>query len=327
VSGSDARRTLYSGWLRTTAIVVVALLVVSALVVGTAHASQNSLPGDTLYPAKTVTEQVRRLLTTDDMSRVELELAFAGVRLQEIEALANKAPDRLSIAVDGYEKNTTTAIAMVEQLSGDAGSARALERVALAVSDHLLVLDRIEDSAPETGRESIKRAKEIAMREHVRALQSLAGENPVRAAEINIDTMQGRLSRASAQADRGAFVQVEEALRQFEQLRRFGGEISERAKGLGFGATAIDELNARATSAQLEVLGAIYGKTSGETKGVVEEAMRVSGGGHGQAVKGPKGEGALEDVPEDPTAAEDMPEEVEERTTQPEPKGSGNGRR
>ena len=56
-------------------------------------------------------------------------------------------------------------------------------------------------------------------------------------------------------------------MRQFEELRRFGEEIPQVAKGLGYGATDVDELNARATSIQLEVLGTIYGKVSEETKG------------------------------------------------------------
>ena len=324
---SGARQAWYAGWLKTVAIVVAILLVVSALGTGTAYASQDSLPGDTLYPVKTGTEQVRRLLTTGDVSRVQLELTFAGVRLREIEALANKAPDRLFVAINGYEKSTALAITTADQIRANARSASALERVALTISNHLSVLDRIEDGAPETAVAAIKQTKEIAIREHVRALQSLARRNPVRAAEINIDTMQGRLNRARVQADKGAFAQVEAALQQFEQLRRFGEEISETAKGLGYGTADVDELNARATSAQLEVLGIIYGKMPGETKGAVEEAMGVSVEGHGQAVKGLQGEGALKDIPEEPPVPEDIPEDVKKRIMQPEPKGSGNGKR
>ncbi|MFC1892862.1 DUF5667 domain-containing protein [Chloroflexota bacterium] len=327
VSGSDVRQTWYAGWLKTVAIVVAILLAVSAVGTGTAYASQDSLPGDTLYPVKTSTEQVRRLLTTDDNSRVDLELTFAGVRLQEIEALADKAPDRLSNALNGYEKNTAMAITEADQIKDGSGSAGALERVALATSNHLLVLDRIEDSAPENAEAAIRQTKEIAIREHVRALQSLARRNPVRAAEINIDTMQGRLNRARVQADKDAFVEVEEALRQFEQLRRFGEEISETARGLGYGAAAVDELNARATSAQLEVLGIIYGQVPGETRGAVEEAMGVSVEGHGQAVKGLQDEGALKDIPEEPPVPEQIPDDVKKRILQPEPKGPGNGKR
>ncbi len=327
VSGSSVRQTWHVGWLKAVAIVAAILLAVSALGTGTAYASQDSLPGDTLYTVKIGAEEVRRLLATDGMSRVELELAFAGVRLQEIGALARKAPVRITIAVHGYEKNTAMAIAKAEQMRDGARPANALETIALAVSNHLSVLDGIEDNAPEAAKEAIRQAEEIAIGEHVRALQSLARRNPVRAAEINIDTMQGRLNRARTQAEEGAFAEAEEALRQFEQLRRFGEEISRAAKGLGYGATVVDELNARATSAQLEVLGIIYGKMPSETKGAVEEAMGVSVEGYGQAVRGLQYEGALKDIPEEPPVPEEIPDDVKKRILQPGPKGSGNGKR
>jgi len=325
--GSGVRQTWYAGWLKTVAIVVAIVLAVSALGAGTAYASQDSLPGDALYPVKLSTEQVRRMLTTDDIARVELELTFASIRLEEIEALANKAPDRTPIAVNGYEKNIAMAITKAEQTKDSGVSASVLEMVALAISKHLFILDRVEDGIPEAAKEAIKQAKEIAISEQIKALRSLARKSPVRAAEINTDSMQSRLNRARAQADKGAFVEVEEALRQFEQLRRFGEEISPTAKGLGYGATAVDELNARATSAQLEVLGIIYWKVPEETKGAVEEAMGVSVEGYGQAVKGLQDKGALKDIPEEPPIPDEIPEKVKERILKPEPKGPGNGRR
>jgi len=347
------------------------VLAVSALGAGTAYASQDSLPGDTLYPVKLGTEQVRRLLTIDDIATVELELTFAGIRLQEIEALAYKAPDRATIAVIGYERNIAMAIEKAERAQDNGVSASVLEMVALAISKHLSLLERVEGDIPEAAKEAIKQAKEIVISRQFMALRALARKNPVRAAEINIDTMQSRLNRARGKAEEGEFVEVEEALRQFEELHRFGEEISQIAKGLGYGTTAVDGLNIRATSAQLEVLGIIYGKVPEETKRAVEEAMGVSVEGYGQAIKGLLERGALNDMPEEPPipdeipgkqergalndmpeeppipdeipgkqergALNDMPEEPPipdeipekggEKISEPEPKGSGNGRR
>ena len=325
--GSGVRQTWYAGWLKTVAIVVAIVLAVSALGAGTAYASQESLPGDALYPVKLGTEQVRRVLTIDDIARVELELTFTDIRLEEMEALTNKDSNRTPMAVNGYEKNIAMAIEKAEQTRDSGVSASALETVALAISNHLSVLDRIEDSVPEAVKEAIKQAKEIAIREQVKALRSLARKSPVRAAEININNMQSRLNRARAKADEGEFVEVEEALRQFEELRRFGEEISQVAKGLGYGATAVDGLNARATSGQLEILGIIYGKVPEEIKGAVEEAMGVSVEGHGQAVKRLQDEGALKDIPEEPPVPDEIPDDVKRRILKPEPKGSGNGKR
>ncbi len=327
LSGASVRHGWYTGWARAVAIVVAVILCISAASTGTAYASQSSLPGDTLYPVKLGTEQLQRMITFNDAAEVELELKFANTRLEEIEALANKGTDRITMAVNGYEKNIAMAIKKAEQTRDSGVSTSVLETVALAISNHLSVLDRVEDSVPEAAKEAIKQAKEIAISEQVKALRSLARRNPVRATEINIDTMQGRLNRASVQADRGAFVEVEEALRQFEQLRRVGDDISQTARGIGYGATAVDELNARATSGQLEIMGTIYGKVPEEIKGAVEEAMGVSVEGHGQAVKGLQDEGALKDIPEEPPVPEEIPDDVKRRILQPEPKGSGNGKR
>jgi len=365
--GSGIRQTWYAGLLKTVAIIAAIVIAVSALGAGTAYASQDSLPGDTLYPVKLGTEQVRSLLTIDDIAGVELELTFAGIRLQEIEALANKAPDRTTIAVMGYERNIAMAIEKAERAQDNGVS----EMVALAISKHLSLLERVEGDIPEAAKEAIKQAKEIVISRQFMALRALARKNPVRAAEINIDTMQSRLNRARVKAEEGEFVEVEEALRQFEELHRFGEEISKIAKGLGYGTTAVDGLNTRATSAQLEVLGIIYGKVPEEAKRAVEEAMGVSVEGYGQAVKrllergalndipeeppipdeipgkqergalndipeeppipdeipGKQERGALNDIPEEPPIPDEIPEKGGEKVSEPEPKGSGNGRR
>jgi hypothetical protein len=324
VSKAGARQVWYTAWLKPVAIAIAAILVISALGTGTAYASQDSLPGDTLYPVKLGTEQLQRVLTSNDAAEVELELKFANTRLGEIAAIANKRLDKIAVAINGYERNLNLAISRAEQ----AGNGETLlETVALAISNHLSRLDEFEDSVPETTRGSISSAEEIAINGHVRALQGLARENPVRATEINLEAMQGRLNRAKAESERGNGRGVEEALQQFERLRRFGEEISESAKGMGYDTRAVDELNARATAGHLETLGFIYVKVDQETKGTVEQAMGVSAEEHEQAVKSLQRQGALGDIPEEPPIPDEIPDEVKKRILQPESKGSGNGRR
>jgi len=322
----NVKQTWYPGWLKIAALVVAIVLAASALGTGTAYAAQDSLPGDTLYHVKLGVEQVRRVLNTGDTARVKLELAFAGVRLEEMEALANEAPDRIGTVTSRYERNIAMAIERTEYVGNGGASASVSEEAALTMSRHLCVLDGIEDNVPETAREAIRHAKEIAIGGQIEALRILTRENPLRAAEINLDTLQNRLYRAKVNAERNEAAEVEIALRQFEELRRFGEEISQTAKGLGYNTAAVDELNAHATSAQLEVLGDIYGKVSEETKGAVEKALEVSVEGHGQAVEGLRERGALGDIPEEPALPEEVPEKVKERILKPEPKGSGPGR-
>lgn len=324
VSQTGARQVWYTMWLKPVAIAIVAILFISALGTGTAYASRGSLPGDTLYPAKLSTEQLQRVLTFNDAAEVELELKFANTRLGEIGAIADKRPDKIAVAISGYERNLNLAVSRAE----NAGNSEALlETVDLAIIGHLYRLDEIEDSVPEAAREPVNNAKDIAINGHVRTLQSLAKENPVRATEINLEAMQGRLSRTRVESERGNGRGVEEALQQYERLRRFGEEISESAKVMGYDTKAVDELNARATAGHLETLGFIYGKVAQETKGAVEKAMGVSVEEHEQAVKGLQQQGALGDIPEEPPIPDEIPDEVKKKILQPESKGSGNGRR
>ncbi len=324
LSQASVRRGWYAGWARAVAIVVAVILCISAAGTGTAYASQSSLPGDTLYPVKLGTEQLQRVITLDDAAEVELELKFASTRLEEIEAIANNRPDKIAIAIAGYERNLNLAITKAEQI-GDSETSR--ETVALEILNHLTRLDEIEDSVPEAARESVINSKEIATNGYIKALQNLAKVNPVRATEINLEAIQGRLERAEVESERGNGKGVEEALQQFEELRRFGEEISRSAKMTSYNTRAVDEMNARATASHLEILGSIYGNVPQETKGAVEQSVGIAVEEHGQAVQGLQQQGGQGDIPTEPSLPDEIPDEVKKKIMQPDSKGSGSGRR
>ena len=184
------------------AIIIAILLAVSALGGGTVYASQDSLPGDALYPVKLGTEQARLVLTPSDAAKVGLQLTFANSRLEEMSALVEKGkPEKVNIAVNGYEG----AIAMVIQKIETNGEGLDLpdvsELVALATSIHLDVLGDIRDIVPEEAKGAITQAKGASINGLGNALRLLAGENPERAMEINLAAIEGRLNRARANAE------------------------------------------------------------------------------------------------------------------------------
>ena len=292
-----SRPMLYWNTMRRLAIGTAILVVIIASGAGTAYASTDSLPGDILYPVKIGTEQFRRFLETDDIAEVELELAFAGTRLAEVEKLANRAPNKAPVAITGYEKNLEIAIRKAAQITDTGVSGSMLQLVALTILEHISTLDRIEDGVSESATKVIGQAEEIAVGEQLKALRSLAQRDPLRATEMNIYAMQNRLQRASDTADKGEAIKAEVALRQFTQFHRFGEEIIEIAIVLGHGTTAVDELNARATHDQMEVLGNIYGKVSNEAMASVEEVMGVSIQDHEKEVEGSPENGVPDDIP------------------------------
>ncbi len=356
-SSQAARHGWYTGWSRAVAIAVAVIVTISAGI-GTAYASQSSLPGDTLYSVKLGTEQLRRIITFDDATEVELELKFASTRLDELGEIVSTPTtqttmttdsndmiltasiiniplnelkktyitqsDRIAVAVAGYERNLNLAIAKSEKVRDGETS---LETVALAIISHLERLDEIESMASESTREAITNSKEVAINSHISALQNLAKVNPLRATEMNLKAIQGRLNRAEAEAAKGNGKGVEDALRDYEKLRRFGEEISDSAGIRGQDTEAIDEMNARATTSHLGILGSVYGKVSLETKGVVEQSIGVAVEAHGQAIQGLQQQGAQGNIPTEPSLPDDIPDDVKKNIKESGSNNSGNGRR
>lgn len=319
-----AKRMAYAVRLKAATVALAVVASVCGLGGGLAYASQDSLPGDNLYSVKLATEQLRRVLTTDDVGEVELELVFADTRVEEMAAVAHKGYERLGIAVDEYGENIALALENAENIGDAPKLANALEILALATSDHIKMLDLIKDAVTKETGYGIQQATEIAFTGHVRVLRDLAAENPLRAAAINLATMESRLNRAQTKAGENQIDEAEAALGQFEELSRLSEEISQISKGVGNDTALVDELNARATSAHLEVLGIIYGEASEPTKETVENAMAASAEAYGQAVKGLQEKGVLGDIPEQTPIPEDIPENVKKRILKPEANDSGN---
>ena len=316
----------HAKWLKAVTVAVVAILVISTLGVGTAYASQDSIPGDTLYPVKLGTEKFQRMLTTDDIEGVTLELKFASSRLEEMKSVAQKCPEEITVAITGYERNLDMAVARAEEVNNSGVPTSIMETLALAIFNHLSILDELESNAPEALKDLIRGAGETALYEYMKVLRIMVKEDPLRAAEINMGAMQGRLDRAKMESEKENSREVEKALQQFEELRRFGEEISEITRGLGYDSRAVDELNAKATAGHLEALGYIYGMVPEATRGAVEEAMETSIEDHAQAVEDLQQQGALKDIPEKPSLPDEVPDKVKDKPSKPDPKNTENGK-
>ena len=310
-----------SGWLKTTAIVLAVLLVISASGTGTAYASQDSLPGDSLYPVKTATENFRRVITFDEAARVELELVFAGTRLEEMNSLTSKNPDELHTAVSGYEDSIDMAAEKAEEYNDTRGKSVKIETVALAISEHLSIIDGIGDTVAPAEKEAIRLAGETALGVQLRVLSRLADKDPIRTMEINIETMRNRLSRASGAVDAGMISEAENALGQFEEMYRFGEKISQAAKKAGHNTVITDTLYAQAASEKLEITGRMHGKTRDNEKSSPQGNGPKPSGGHDTGPGGSSGQTPTdgkpalsdnstrgnEDSPQEPTESPDKP--------------------
>lgn len=100
---------------RTTAISLVVFI--AAGTTAFAAASQNSLPGETLYPVKILTENARTSLALSPMTKAKLESEFATQRVLEVRTILENngsGHGQIDIAMDLLRQNTERAAEIIE---------------------------------------------------------------------------------------------------------------------------------------------------------------------------------------------------------------------
>lgn len=292
-------------------VILVIVLTLSAVGGGTVYAAQDSLPGDALYPVKLGAEQIRMMLPGDDVVKAERALSFAERRVGEMVALVEKGrPQDLDMAVEkyGYAMNMTqTRIERAGNRGLATGNITAL--VAEATTRHLLVLDEVWDMVPDEAKTAITHARNVSEMGHFHALAALAKDNPVRAAEINLAAMEGRLNRVRVRAEH--VEAVENALQQFEAMAEFGEEISQIAQQAGKDIEWVEELIALATSEHLEELAEVWEMVPEQAQPAIERAMANLQIRHQKRVQALEQRGV--EAPPPPVIPERIRERVEER--------------
>jgi len=301
-------------------VILAVVVAVSALGAGTAYASQSSLPGDALYPLKLATEQAGMMLLLDDTARAERALSFVERRIGEMKVLAEEGRSQdLDLAVQKYGYALNMALSMMERAS-DMGPAigNITLRVAETTSRHLSVLDEIWDLVPDEAKEAIEYAGNVSETGYVHAMTAMATNNTVRAAEMNIAAMEGRLNRIRARVQNAEAVQI--ALQQFEAMAEFGEEISRIAQEIRLNVTEVEGLFAEATGKHLEVLADLWEKVPEQAKPGIERAMANLMIRHQRRVQKLEGWGI--ESPPSPVIPERVRERMEERIQESEQWGS-----
>jgi hypothetical protein len=297
-------------------VILVIIVAVSALGAGTAYASQSSLPGDALYPLKLATEQAGMTLLRDDTARAERALSFVERRIGEMEVLAEEGRSQdLGLAVQKYGYALNVALSMMERAS-DMGSAMGniTAQVAEATSRHLFVLDEIWDMVPNEAEGAIVYAGNVSEMGYFHAMTALARNNTVRAAEMNLVAMEGRLNRIRSRVQNIEALQI--ALHQFEAMAEFGEEISGIAQEISLNMTEVEELFAEATGKHLEVLADVWERVPEQAKPDIERAMASLMIRHQRRVQKLEEWGI--DSPPSPAIPERVRERMEERIQEQE---------
>lgn len=165
-------------------MIIIALIIISTGG-GVALASQNSLPGDALYGAKIMTENVYSVFIIGVDSKINRNLELAERRLLEVKELAELAElaeenrlnesDKVEKVIEKYRERldkvfVKTKEAMVEGRDID----EMLEKIAETTIKHQAVLAEVYEKVPEQAKESIEKAMNENMREHHDALNIIS---------------------------------------------------------------------------------------------------------------------------------------------------------
>ena len=102
---------------------VVAISLILAIIFGgsvvTVQATKNSLPGQFLYPIKIALEKGRLILARKGEKKVDLELEFAGQRLEELGQIVQIEPEKTIEAVQNFQNNLDSVKVSLQKLEED----------------------------------------------------------------------------------------------------------------------------------------------------------------------------------------------------------------
>jgi len=177
---AEPKRTPALHWVPRWAAVAACVAVMFVFLAGgTVAASSGSVPGDTLYPVKTATEQVQMKLTFSKTAKAKLQARFAERRAKEMARLAEKGRTaNLAALATRFEAH----LAKIEQLAAqiEATDPEDGERISqlrevlyVNMTRDLALLDAAEAKAPWRSRNAVAVAKFRLIQEYDKAIDAL----------------------------------------------------------------------------------------------------------------------------------------------------------
>lgn len=262
---------------------IICLLITSLLFSGTAHAQDEELPDPGITPDSPFYfldnwgKSIGLFFAFGPEAKARKALEYAEERLAEARAMATANRTReMKRAANDYEGFMAMVNERAEEARRLGASENLSERVTLATSKHLSVLENLKDQVPEAAKEAISQVWTASMNRQKNALRALAKVKPERALEINATAIEKRLNRARIKASENVTAEVEEALADAAELLEIEEEISEIARGLGKDITAIEQRLAQSTANRFEVLTEVYEKVPEQAKPAIASALENS---------------------------------------------------
>lgn len=151
------------------ATAALALLLILTISGGAVLASQESLPGDTLFPIKLLTEEVEKFLARGDFSKVEISLKLSNKRLEEVIKLTSfgnqeENQEHINKNLERFKMELKTAEGFLIKLDikkkKDKETLKLVLKFEENLANHQEILDMIEDLVSDQANEVIRIARE-----------------------------------------------------------------------------------------------------------------------------------------------------------------------
>ena len=155
---------------------------------GAALASQNSVPGETLYPVKTLTENVRSVLAISGQSEAKLQSKLASERLEEVNEILQADEidaDGIEIALSKLKEHVSMMSTIVEEEKSKGKDVAQLED---DLSNNLKTNKDILERTFKAQKEGIENEKKNLKKE-IDAAENNDDENEINELETKLNSL------------------------------------------------------------------------------------------------------------------------------------------
>jgi len=308
-------------------ILITCLITTSFLFTGTVYAQDEELPDPGITPDSPfyffdkLGKNIGMFFTFGPENKARKALRYAEERLAEARVMAEKNKAKaLRNAADDYDEFMAMANKRIREVKKQDISENITESVALAISKHLSVLEKVRERVPDEASEAVTRVREASVNRQVNALRELANTRLERALDISSDAINRQMERVRARVRLSDNVtdnvtgDVEDALDYADRISQLEDEMAAIAEEKGIDITAIQQRLAHSTSNRLEVLSGVYEKVPVTAQAAIENAIENSVRKYQMTVDKLREKNALDDITANVTATiERIPVKLKER--------------
>ncbi len=141
------------------ASILIALMITFGAVGGTVYASQGSLPNQTLYAVKTLTENVQLRFADQPQEKIDLLEKFANRRMEEVAALSEQGQDIPQNTLNRFEQHMETMLQLSAELEEES-QAQSLSQIRNALRAHEQVINKLANRESGTAEQALLRVQE-----------------------------------------------------------------------------------------------------------------------------------------------------------------------